>query len=87
MKKNIKSYLQKLQRLIQNSNSVNGSAVEKDKEAFIITKRGRQVAKIVAITSEEKYDIANVFEEIDNLQQEVGKTGITLQDILTETDN
>ncbi|MGD2093999.1 MAG: replication-associated recombination protein A [Phycisphaerales bacterium] len=29
--KNIKSYLQKLQRLIQNSKSVNGSAVKKDK--------------------------------------------------------
>jgi prevent-host-death family protein len=61
------------------------SAVEKDRIEFVITKRGKQVAKIVPIDYEQKPDIAAVLQAMDNLKQEIakrGKTGVTVEEIL-----
>ena len=58
------------------------SAVEQDHAEFVITKRGKQVARILPIESEEKPDIDIILKEMDNLKHELGKTGLTLEEIL-----
>lgn len=53
------------------------------REEYVITKRGKPVAKIVPIENEKKHDITATLKEMDNLKREMGKTGITLEEILS----
>ncbi len=58
------------------------NAVEQDHAEFIITKRGKQVAKIVPIDEEKKPDIDLILKEMDSLKRELSKAGLTLEEIL-----
>lgn len=58
------------------------SAVEQNHTEFVITKRGKQVAKIVPMEISKKPDIEQVFQEMDNLKIELRKAGLTLKEIL-----
>lgn len=64
------------------------STVEEDQVEYVITKRGKPVAKIVPIADEKKHDIAAVIKDIDNLKREIAKAGIsiTLEEILSFKD-
>lgn len=59
------------------------SIVEEAQVEYVITKRGKPVAKIVPIDNEKKPDIVAVLKDMDNLKREIGKTGITLDEILS----
>ena len=62
------------------------STVEEEQVEYVITKRGKPVAKIVPIEDEKKHDIAAVLKDMDNLKREMGKSAITLEEILSFKD-
>lgn len=55
-------------------------------QTFIITKRGQKVARIVPYEAETKKDVENIIKAMDLLAQKIGKTGVTLDDILKMRD-
>ncbi len=55
-------------------------------QQFVITKRGQKVAKIIPYETEDKKDVDTVIEAMDVLAKEIGKTGITLDEILEMRD-
>lgn len=50
-------------------------------ECMAITKHGQEVALLVPIKRIKHPDIAQVIREMELLSQEIGKTGMTLQEI------
>lgn len=57
------------------------SDIIENHEEFIIKKRGKKVAKIIPYEEHEKPDLKTVFREMDQLAKEIGKTGITQEEI------
>lgn len=62
------------------------SKVEETQVEYVITKRGRPVARIVPMGKEKKHDIEALFKEIDTIKNEIGKSKITLKEILSSKD-
>ena len=58
------------------------TAVEEEHAEFIITKRGKQVAKIVPIDRKLDLDIEEVFAAIDEVKREIRGNKLTLEEIL-----
>lgn len=62
------------------------SNIEAEQVEYMITRDGKPVAKIVPIDNGKKRDIEAVLKDIDNLKREIGKTSITLDEILSFKD-
>lgn len=50
-------------------------------QEFIVTKRRKKVARIIPYTKPEQVDVNSVIKAMDKLAKEIGKTGITKEDI------
>jgi prevent-host-death family protein len=50
-------------------------------EEITITRRGKQVAKIIPIETKKKQEIEIALKELQSLSEEIGPAGITLNDI------
>lgn len=59
------------------------STIEESQVEYVVTKRGKPVARIVPFDIRETTDIATVLKDMDTLKREIGKTGITLDEILS----
>lgn len=56
--------------------------VMENREEFIVTKRGKKVARILPYVETEEVDFDDVIKALDALAEDVGKTGITADDII-----